>query len=94
MIDLLKTAPPITGQALVAQNRSSETTVMCVAYPRDGILAFPLLTARVRTRTEKHSAVTDREAHKRRELVYTAQHEKGKQIHRRDHISLYHSIIR
>ena len=59
---------------------------------------FPALTARVRTRTEKHSAVTDREAHKRlvrhEKLVYTAQHEKGKQIHRRDYISLYNSIIR
>ena len=55
---------------------------------------FPALTARVRTRTEKHSAVTDREAHKRRELVYRHRIEKGKQIHRRDHISLYNSIIR
>ena len=34
---------------------------------------FPALTARVRTRTEKHSAVTDREVHKRRETVLQPQ---------------------
>ena len=51
---------------------------------------FPTFTACVRTRTENSFAVTDREAHRRQELVYTAQHEKGNLIHRRDHISLVH----
>ena len=79
-------APPESDLADVTCNVRS---VPAERYPR-----VPALTARVRTRTEKLFAVTDREAHRRdTKGNYTAQHEKGKQIHRRDHISLYNSII-